>query len=821
MVVNNGFLMRSDRFSLTEEGLYLLRGHLVPDTVLTVTLDGEPFPARVEKQTDNVDERYGGAETVVYVDLSGVAILRGKLKLYSEGRKGRHLAFEITAKELVEKKRPIKLFIDECVPVKGEGCLRVTGWAAAKDPVEIAVLDENKKRIDCRVKRYERPDVSEIFDEYEIEKKCGFTTEIRPVPKKRIYLALRAGGERMLKELRTDAISAMTEKAGHFVQRGTQYLKYYGAGAVVRKVREKFFNPAARPINYGAWISKHLPNKKVLAMQREEVFDPAPLFSICVPLYRTPEEYLREMVASVREQTYANWELLLSDGSGQPDPKDEKPFDRKAFSALLDEIEASDPRIRVVRNDGKQLRIAENTNAAMAAATGDYIGFLDHDDILAPHALYENADALRKYPDAEMLYSDEDKVDEARHHMQPNMKPDYAPDFLCSVNYICHFLVVKRELAERVGNFSSAYDGAQDYDFILRCTEATTPEQIVHIPKILYFWRFFEGSTSANPESKLYAFEAGERAINDHYQRLGLPATAEMGQYPGIYRTRWHWEEQPRLTVLIPNKDHIQDLDKCLQSIFRREKYPNYEILIVENNSTEPETFEYYEKLKAEHDHVKVVTYEGSFNYAAINNFGAKFTDAPYLLLLNNDTELMVDDAFEEMLGYCMRPDVGAVGARLYYEDNTIQHAGVVVGWGGIAGHAFVNQLRSVSGYQHRIILQQNYSAVTAACMMVRRDVFDEVGGFYEGLAVAFNDIDLCMKIRKAGYLIVYNPFAELHHYESKSRGLDQGDPEKVRRFQGEMAEFQKRWPEILRDGDPYYNPNLSMVTQDFSLKKL
>ena len=355
-----------------------------------------------------------------------------------------------------------------------------------------------------------------------------------------------------------------------------------------------------------------------------------------------------------------------------------------------------------------------------------------------------------------------------------------------------------------------------DYDFVLRCTEKT--DRIAHIPKVLYHWRFYEGSTAADPESKRYAFDAGRRAIQAHYDRLGWPATVEDGEYPGIYRTRWHWEEHPLVSVIIPNKDHIADLRKCLDSLRTVSTWPALEILVVENNSTEAETEAFYRKME-EDGQIRLIRYQGAFNFSAINNYGVSFAKGEYLLFLNNDTEL-ITDAVTEMMGYALRPDVGAVGARLYYGDDTIQHAGVVVGWGGVAGHAFVNQKRGETGYQHRIICQQDMSAVTAACMLVRADVFREAGGFTEELAVAFNDIDLCMKIRSLGYLIVYNPFAELYHYESRSRGLE-NTPEKVRRFNKESQYFAKCWPVILRDGDPYYSPNLSMVTQDFSLKHI
>ena len=508
----------------------------------------------------------------------------------------------------------------------------------------------------------------------------------------------------------------------------------------------------------------------------------------------------------MKNQSYSNWELVLSDGSGKDSP----------IREYLREIERQDSRICVVDNQEK-LNISENTNRAVKAASGEFLAFADHDDVLTPDALFECVQALNRRPDTDILYSDEDKMSmDGNKFFQPHFKPDFNLDLLCTVNYICHLFVVRKSLTEKTGLFRTEYDGAQDYDFIFRCVE--TSENIVHIPRILYHWRSHENSTAENPESKRYAFDAGERAVQAHYDRLGIPAKARKGEYLGLYRTKYCWPEQPLISILIPNKDHIDDLKRCMESIEKKSTYRNFEFVIIENNSEEQSTFAYYEELKGRQD-VKVVYYDGPFNFSKINNFGVPYAKGEYLLLLNNDTEIINEDCLEELLGYCMRPDVGAVGARLYYEDDTIQHAGVVIGFGGIAGHCFVQQPRGTTGYCHRIICAQDYSAVTAACMMVRRSVYEEVHGMTEALAVAFNDIDFCMKIGAAGYRVVYNPYAELYHYESKSRGLED-TPEKKARFNREISLFNERWSRILENGDPYYNPNLTLESQDFSLKR-
>ncbi len=810
MVVNNGFLVKNDRFSLTEESTYIISGWLKPQHVLKAAINGKRCPIKVEMLTENVDERFGGASARAFIKISKNAPKNGTFKLYVEHDNKRHLAFELSMKEVLKKMHPIKVFFDDFSVNQKDGFVHIQGWAAAKEKVEIAVLDRNGNPIDVQVEEYPRPDVAVLFKEYPIDTRCGFNVELRPVPEGEVTIRFTSGSDVIEESRPTGGVSSKMRHAGELWNKGTKYLKYNGVSALMDKVYNKLFNPAQKAVSYTDWIAKHLPSEYTLKEQRNTKFEYMPLISIVVPLYKTPEQYLRELVDSVKKQSYSKWELVLSDGS--PVESGGSPM-----AQLLKELSESDQRIRVVEN-GKQLRIAENTNAGITAANGEFIAFLDHDDLLTPDALFEMVRAVNEHPGMEFIYSDEDKIGVGNQYLQPNFKPDFNLDFLRSVNYICHFLMVKRSLIDQVGMLNPEFDGAQDYDFNLRCIEQT--DAIYHIPRILYHWRFFEGSTAANPESKRYAFDAGRRAIQAHYDRVGLPAEAVDGEQLGIYRTIYHWDEKPLVSVLIPNKDHIEDLKKSVKGMLSGKGWQNFEIIIIENNSTEEETFAYYEELKKADDRVKVVTYEGGFNYSKINNYGASFAKGEYLLLLNNDTEFITEDAIGEMMGFCMREDVGAVGARLYYGDDTIQHAGVIVGWGGIAGHAFVNQLRAATGYQHRIICQQDYSAETAACLMVKRKAFDEVNGFTEELAVAFNDIDLCLKLRKAGYLIVYNPYCELYHYESKSRGLDTGDPEKERRFAGEIATFQKFWPEILRDGDPYYNPNLSMVTQDFSLKQ-
>ena len=586
------------------------------------------------------------------------------------------------------------------------------------------------------------------------------------------------------------------------------FLKKHGLKAMLHKSMAKLKGLDDDYI-YNEWFEKTKPSKEEIAAQREHKFEKEPKISIVIHLYKTDDNLLKELIESVLNQTYANFELCFADGSPEGFGKEN----------ILKAYAQKEERI-VYKILGENLGIADNTNEALKLATGDYVAFCDHDDILPEYALYEVVKAINENPNADFIYSDEDKIDIAgKTVFEPQFKPDFNKDMLRSVNYICHLLVVKKDLLEKLKGFDKAYDGAQDYDFILRASEQA--KQIVHIPKVLYHWRYHMNSTASNPESKLYAFEAGERAIKAHFQRTepGLSIESiEKGIDYGIYHTSFNIKEE-LISVIIPNKDHSEDLDKAIRSLFKG-SYKELEIIIVENNSTGKETFAYYENIQKEFSNIRVVVWEREFNYSAINNFGVKYAKGEYLLFLNNDVELKNPDSVKEMFYFMQREDVGICGCRLLYEDDTIQHAGVVIGFGGIAGHTFIGLHETQNSYCHRAMIAQDYSAVTAACMMSKKSVFESVGGFSEELAVAFNDIDYCMKVRALGKLVVYTPYAVLYHYESKSRGLED-TPEKVERFNREIATFMKKWGDILENGDPYYNPNLTLRKSNFALRDL
>ena len=532
----------------------------------------------------------------------------------------------------------------------------------------------------------------------------------------------------------------------------------------------------------------------------------APLISIVVPLYNTPQQFLVELLDSVQNQTYQNWELCLVD-AGQDETVGETVKARAE----------TDPRIRyrkLEKNDG----IAGNTNQGFALAKGAFIALLDHDDILHPCALWYVAQAIAEQG-ADFVYTDEVTFEGDIDHLTVyHFKPDYMIDNLRSNNYICHLSVFSAKLLAAVGGDErAAFNGSQDYDLYLRLTEKA--HKIVHIPHLLYYWRSSPTSVASNISAKTYCLEAAVKALYAHYERMGVPVdeVSMIPGTPGFYKTDYTITKPGKVSILIPSCDHSGDLRTCVESIFRKTTYADYEIIVVENNSKEPATFHCYERLQKEHKNLKVVTWKGTgFNYSALNNFGAKYAEGEYLLLLNNDTEVISPRWLEEMVMYAQQKRVGCVGVKLIYPDNTIQHAGIGFGFLTLAAHMHKNFPVGHPGYMGRLVYAQDVYAVTAACLMVRKEVYDEVKGLDEGFAVAFNDVDFCVRVREAGYTNVFTPFAQLYHYESKSRGLDE-NPVKRKRFISEVDRFQKRWAKQLAAGDPCMNPNFDLMKEDFS----
>ena len=573
------------------------------------------------------------------------------------------------------------------------------------------------------------------------------------------------------------------------------------AGRAVGFFKRRFFGKRAR----------YLPAKQTLDAQRA---DPAaktwPTISILTPLYNTPPQFLQQFLNSVQVQTAPNWQLVLVDASDDAHPDVAKTVQARA---------AQDKRIVYAKIENKG--IAANTNEAAKLPTGDYLALADHDDMLAPHAVYCMGKALAE-SGAAFAYSDEALFEKTpKHPRVGHFKPDYAPEYLMAVNYICHLAVFKKSLFNAVGGERPTCDGAQDHDLFLRLIDEmqrTDPAaKPLHIPQVLYYWRVHAASTSGGTAAKPYVEQAAQRAVADHLAATGRQGRVEAGRFPGTCHVVWDIPEpEPLVSILIPNKDHTDDLEKCLHSIYAKTTYENFEVIVIENNSTDPATTAYYKKMPDRYDRARVVTYKGGFNFSRINNFGRKYAAGKYLLLLNNDVEVINGDWLTQMVGECSQPGVGICGAMLYYPDDTIQHAGIITGLGGYAGHSHKYHKRGGSGYMFRLATVQDFSAVTAACLLVRTAVYDEVHGLDEDFTVAYNDVDFCLRVRDAGYRIVWTPYAELYHYESKSRGSDENDPAKKARFD---AEHDRLYAVHGRDNilhDPYYSPSLSLDYEDF-----
>lgn len=556
--------------------------------------------------------------------------------------------------------------------------------------------------------------------------------------------------------------------------------------------------------NYQKWIEKYEPKYDELEKQRETTFEYMPKISIVVPMYNTPEKYFKELLESITEQTYENWELCLADGSPEKAEYLEdliQPLGDKIKYKLLSE------------NKG----ISGNSNEALKLATGDFIALLDHDDIIPKFALYEIVKTINENPDVDFIYTDEDKIlEENEKRISPHFKQDYAIDTLRSYNYICHFSIFKKELMDKLGGFNSKFDGSQDYDLILRATEQA--KHIVHIPKILYNWRISSTSVASGAAAKPYAYEAAKRAILASIERHGIQgAKVEDSRIIGLYKVTYPVKGEPKISIIIPNKDHKKDLKRCIKSILKS-TYKNYEIIIVENNSKEKNIFKYYKKLE-KNPNIKIEKCEMSiFNYSKLNNYGASKANGEYFVFLNNDTKIITNNWLETIISNCQREEIGAIGAKLIYKNKRIQHAGVVLNLTGTAGHVNWNEKENNPGYFGRIMIQQNVSAVTGALLGVSKKNFDQVNGFDETFPIAYNDVDFCLKIQDIGKLITYNPYIEAYHYESQSRGYEDTE-EKQKRLKKEENKLKKKWKKYFDVTDKYYSPNLRTDVPNMRIK--
>lgn len=770
---------------------------------LLVSLDYTPVKTDIKVQetvrTLGVcEKRY-----FLWITLAGSYRAYKKLRIFERDGANLKEAYAIETKKIEKLKDKIPMSVDEFV-LDDRG-ISVSGWCIARENYSICLKDASGTVISGKIMDRRRTDVEQAYPECKKEWIHGYLFTSKERIEGKVTVEVYCDG---VKEIVQHSFrQALPMKIGKSIkEQGWKVKVYYqqfGLKQTVRRAIEKLGGKEVR--TYEAFRRRYFPDKKELNRQRKEQFVYEPLFSIVVPLYKTPLPYLEDLIWSIQAQTYEKWKLYLSDGSGK----------ESSLKEVLRNYARKEKRIHIIENDCR-LNISDNTNRALEQVDGGYVVFVDHDDTLAPDALYECVKVLNREPDVEVIYTDSDKLSEnGKRYSEPCFKPDFNMELLRCQNYICHLTVIQKRFLDKVGYLNSDYSGVQDYDHILRCVERTN--RIVHIPKILYHWRMCPGSVAVDTDNKPYTYELFQKILREHYDRMGIQAEVK-AVFPGVVRTVYQLPYEPLVSVIIANKDHREDLMRCVESLEQESEYKNLEILIVENNSVSEEIVTYYDQVQRQYDNVRVLRYEKEFNYADIQNYAAVRAKGDHLLLLNNDTWLERPESIREMLGYCMRDDVGIVGAKLLYPDDTIQHAGVIVGLGGVADHAFVGMDREDPGYCCRAICAQEYSAVTAACLMVKKTVFMEVGGMDTELKIAFNDVDFCLRVKEAGYKIIYNPFSIWYHDESKTRGAED-TPEKIERFRGEIEYFQRRWANFLYWGDPSYNPNLALDRHDFSLK--
>lgn len=695
--------------------------------------------------------------------------------------------------------------------------IKITGWAESAGELKLSVYAE-KKELEYKADYFTRADMVSRYFEGELNRNCGFELTVEDTDARSIRITSESGGRRgsigvvvnrASSGQQRRSVRLAEDKRNDYITRARNYIAMYGMKRFIVKAVGKLTGKSIKdPTNI--YFNKINPNEARLKEQRDYKFASNYKFSILIPVYRPDVKFFTLMLDSIVAQTYDNWQICLADGSGDGYTVENvvKPYVEKY----------GEDKVKYIKLENN-LGIAENTNAAMRMADGDFIVFGDHDDELHPTALFECMRELERYPQADFIYSDEDKIIEATgHHTEAHFKSDLNMELLRSNNYICHLSVVKKSLADKVGVLYTQFNGSQDHDYVLRCVEKA--ECVRHIPRILYHWRINDNSTAKSASTKTYANTAGVNAVSAHLKRMGIDGEVKNGVAPGFYDIRYKLTEKPLVSVIIPNKDHLDDLTRCLESMENVNNYHNVEYIVVENNSVLEDTFEGYKELEKKYgDKFKLVKWDGIFNYSAINNFGARYAKGEYILLLNNDTSVIEPDSLRCMLAQCQRAEVGIVGAKLLYDDDTVQHAGVIMGYQGVAGHAFTGIGDDVYGYFARAVLSQELSAVTAACLLTKRSVFDEVGGLDESFEVAFNDIDYCMKVRAAGYKIIYDPHAKLYHYEYKSRGAEDTG-KKQERFGGEIMHFIDKWRSVLIAGDMYYNPNLELVGELYTIKK-
>lgn len=707
----------------------------------------------------------------------------------------------------------IKVIFDSIYRDKTTNNLTITGWALdtiTKESPTFTINNENQVSA-YNIQRVLREDVNQIYQtEPAIE--AGFVVTLEGIKQKKVLpFNFQSSAHVVTVDFplnkKYPVIPGTEDKVTRLwikAKKGFKYMAKNGISHTIQRAKiEKLRNQASYP----NWLARNEVLDIEAMTQEIATFHYQPKISIAMPVYNVEEKWLRLCIDSILNQVYTNWELCMADDAST-DPNVKK---------ILTEYQQLDERIRVVFRE-QNGHISEATNSALAIATGEFVALLDNDDELAINAFYEVVKVLNENPELDLIYSDEDKIDMDGNRSDPAFKPDWSPDLLLGTNYISHLGVYRRSILEEIGGFLKGYEGSQDYDLVLRFTEKTTKERIKHIPKVLYYWRMLPTSTAVDQGSKGYAFEAGLRAVQDALVRRGINGHATHGAANGLYDVYYDIESEKLVSIIIPTKNGYKDVQRCVSSIIEKTTYQNYEIIMADNGSTDPKMHELYAEFEQQlPGRFFVESIDIPFNFSTINNRAAKKAHGEYLLFLNNDTEVITENWLTLMVSFAQQERIGCVGAKLLYPNNTVQHAGVILGLGGVAGHGHYGYPHGDLGYFGRLAINVNYSAVTAACLLMKKADFDAVGGFEEAFTVAFNDVDLCLKVQALGRDNVWLHEAELYHFESQTRGYDDKGKKK-KRFEQEKVMMEEKWGPLI-ENDPFYNPNLTRDIPNFSLR--